>query len=55
MTERRSEADSKMNQLNENTSKCVNKLCGQLELAAKIETTAEICRKLETEKEKVIP
>lgn len=45
----------RLTELTNNSRNCVNKLTEQEDLGEKILTLAELCRKLETEKEKVVP
>jgi len=51
----RSEEKKRLTDLTQNARNCIQSLNGQLGLAEKILKTAELCRKFETEREKVLP
>jgi hypothetical protein len=51
----RSEEKKRLADLTQNARNCVNGLSDQLSLAEKILKTSELCRKFETEREKVLP
>merc|ERR1712048_1503869 len=51
----RSEEKKRLANLTQNARNCIKSLKDQLSLAEKILKTAELCRKFETEREKVLP
>ena len=55
MTQFREEEERRLGNLTMNSKKCMDKLTEYQRLGEKILKTAELCRKLETEKEKVLP
>jgi len=55
MNQFRTEEKKRLADLTQNARNCINSLNGQLGLAEKIIKTAELCRKFETEREKVLP
>lgn len=55
MSSFRSEEKKRLTDLTQNARNCIKSLKDQLSLAEKILKTAELCRKFETEREKVLP
>lgn len=55
MAQTRAKEDKRLGDLTMNTKKCMDTLKGYQTLGEKILKLAELCRKLETEKEKVLP
>jgi len=55
MNQFRTEEKKKLSELTQNARNCVNSLNDQLGLAENIIKTSELCRKFETEREKVLP
>jgi len=55
MTNQREDKEKQLGTLASNSLNCMDKLHGFERLGEKILKTAELCRKLETEKEKVLP
>jgi hypothetical protein len=55
MTNQRGDKEKQLGTLASNSLSCMDKLRGYERLGEKILKTAELCRKLETEKEKVLP
>lgn len=55
MTEARDKEEKRLGDLTTNSKACMDTLKGYEKLGIKILKTAELCRKLETEKEKVLP
>jgi hypothetical protein len=55
MTKFREEESKRLKELVNNSRNAVSKLSEYRELGQKILKTAELCRRLETEKEKVVP
>lgn len=55
MASTRAKEEKRLGDLTMNTKKCMDTLKGYQKLGEKILKTAELCRKLETEKEKVLP
>jgi len=55
MTKMRSEEKKRLQDLTQDARNCIKSLKDQLGLAEKIIKTAELCRKFETEREKVLP
>jgi len=51
----RNEERKRLTDLTQNARNCINTLNDQLQLAERIFKTAELCRKFETEREKVLP
>merc|ERR1719465_153371 len=51
----RNEERKRLTDLTQNARNCINTLNDQLTLAERILKTAELCRKFETEREKVLP
>ena len=55
MANQRNEKDNRLGTLSTNSLACMETLKGYQALGERILKTAELCRKLETEKEKVLP
>lgn len=55
MQQFREDEERRLGNLTTNSKRCMDKLTEMQKLAEKILKTAELCRKLETEKEKVLP
>jgi hypothetical protein len=55
MIQFREDEERRLGNLTTNSKNCMDKLTDMQKLAEKILKTAELCRKLETEKEKVLP
>jgi hypothetical protein len=55
MTRQREDKEKHLGQLSLSALNCIETLNGYKKLGEKILKTAELCRKLETEKEKVLP
>lgn len=55
MTRQRDDKEKHLGQLSLSALNCIETLNGYKKLGEKILKTAELCRKLETEKEKVLP
>jgi DNA anti-recombination protein RmuC len=55
MQQFREDEERRLGNLTTNSKRCMDKLRDMQKLAEKILKTAELCRKLETEKEKVLP
>ena len=55
MTHQREDKEKQLGTLASNSLQCMDKLRSFEKLGEKILKTAELCRKLETEKEKVLP
>lgn len=55
MASNQAKEEKRLGDLTMNTKKCMDTLKGYQKLGEKILKTAELCRKLETEKEKVLP
>jgi hypothetical protein len=55
MANSRNKEEKRLGDLTNNSKACMDKLKEYQKLGEKILKTAELCRKLETEKEKVLP
>ena len=55
MTKKRDEKEKHLGEISLSAMNCTETLNGYKKLGEKILKTAELCRKLETEKEKVLP
>ena len=55
MATSRNKEEKRLGDLTMNSKNCMDTLMGYQKLGEKILKTAELCRKLETEKEKVLP
>jgi len=55
MANSRNKEEKRLGDLTNNSKSCMDKLTEYQKLGEKILKTAELCRKLETEKEKVLP